>query len=154
MIRLRAERFDRFVKEDLRVGGYVRYMDDMVLWGESPRILNQLRDRCYEFLSETLSLEAKPASGQHSQNGMNFLGCRVFPTHVELNRTSKIRFRTKLRAYQRLVLSGAMSASELQMKVDALLAFTRSANIKSWRFRTAVLSSLGEKAEGSFRDAY
>jgi hypothetical protein len=28
--------FDRFVKEQLRIRGYVRYMDDMGLWADIP----------------------------------------------------------------------------------------------------------------------
>jgi hypothetical protein len=31
--------FDRFVKEKLRVKGFVRYMDDMIVWGQSARIV-------------------------------------------------------------------------------------------------------------------
>ncbi len=57
---------DRFAKETLRCAGYVRYMDDFVLWGGSGRELSGLRDRVREFLSETLGLELK---GESSRRG-------------------------------------------------------------------------------------
>ena len=37
--------FDRFVKETLRVRGYVRYMDDLVLWGDSPASLRSIAEK-------------------------------------------------------------------------------------------------------------
>jgi hypothetical protein len=40
---------DRFVKETLRVRGYVRYMDDMVLWDSNHDALVEIHRRCREF---------------------------------------------------------------------------------------------------------
>ena len=55
--------FDRFVKETLRVRGYVRYMDDMALWGESAAVLQTALERCTGFVSEELELDAEGVGG-------------------------------------------------------------------------------------------
>ena len=33
--------FDRFVKESLRIRGYVRYMDDCILWSSTPTTIRE-----------------------------------------------------------------------------------------------------------------
>ena len=51
---------DRFVKEGLQAGGYVRYMDDFVVWDEGGTRLATMRDRIGEFVERELSLALKP----------------------------------------------------------------------------------------------
>ncbi|MCA9093230.1 MAG: hypothetical protein KDA68_07060, partial [Planctomycetaceae bacterium] len=63
--------FDRFVKERLRIRGYVRYMDDMVLWGNSSQEMQQVQLACCEFLQEELQLETKPFRINSTSHGMD-----------------------------------------------------------------------------------
>lgn len=138
--------FDRFVKEHLRLRGYVRYMDDMALWGNSTNELREVLARCQEFLTEELGLELKPNSHlNRTAHGMDFLGCRIYPTHVVLNRRSRQRFRSRLIALEEAHANGELSESELQQRATALVAFAHSAGAASWRFRTRVLQELVER---------
>ena len=131
--------FDRFVKERLRISGYVRYMDDLVVWGRSTTELRSVRDDCLAFLADELGLTAKPPFINRSSVGLPFLGCRVLPTHVLLNRRSKVRFRRKLLALEQAHADGQIDEATLQARATALVAFSRSAGAASWRFRQAVL---------------
>ena len=74
--------------------------------------------------------------------GMDFLGCRVFPHHMTLNRRSRVRFRRKLRALERAHGAGQIDQPTLQQKATALVAFTRADGLSSWRFRRGVIESL------------
>ncbi len=130
---------DRFVKETLRIRGYVRYMDDMVLWHSSREALVEIHDRCTEFAGRQLRLEFKPSAVQRTGVGVAFLGCRIWPTHVELNRRSKRRWRRRVRVLERAERLGLISESNLQQRLAALTAFSQAAGVKSWRFRTSVL---------------
>lgn len=130
---------DRFVKETLRVRGYVRYMDDMVLWHSSREALVEMHGRCAEFASLQLELEFKPGAVQRTGVGVAFLGCRIWPTHVELNRRSKRRWRRRVRVLERAERLGLISESNLQQRLVTLTAFSQAAGAKSWRFRTSVL---------------
>ena len=65
---------DRFVKEALRVRGYVRYMDDMVLWHSSREALVEMHGRCAEFASLQLELDFKPGAVQRTGVGVAFVG--------------------------------------------------------------------------------
>ena len=137
---------DRFIKESLRQPGYVRYMDDMAIWGESTCQLKDVLGACRDFLREHLDLELKPnAAINRTCHGMDFLGARVFPTHVILNRRSRLRFRRKLFDLESLYAAGALSDTELQHRATALVAFARSAGISSWKFRANVLQQVAER---------
>lgn len=133
---------DRFVKEQLRVRGYVRYMDDMVLWGPTTRQLCRLRDVCHDFLLAELDLMPKEPFINLSGRGMDFLGCRVFPTHLELNRRSKTRLRRKLNALEEAHLGEEIAEPELQQRATSLLAFTTAGGVRSWRLRSKLLEKM------------
>ena len=91
---------DRFVKETLRVRRYVRYMDDMILWNASRERLVCVRGCCKDFAATFLGLEFKPSDLKRTDTGVPFLGCRIWPTHVELSRRSKRRWRQRVRVLE------------------------------------------------------
>ena len=130
---------DRYVKENLRLGGYVRYMDDMILWDDDRQRLEEVHRLCSAFVAGKLSLEFKPAAVRRVSAGINYLGCRIWPTHVELNRRSKRRWRNRVRVLERAERLGLISERELQARLTALTAFAKGAGVKSWRFRKSVL---------------
>lgn len=139
--------FDRFVKESLRVKNYVRYMDDMVLWGDSASDLIGKRDECIAYLDEQLGLGCKGEPYiNRTRHGMDFLGCRVWPTHITLNRRSRIRFRRQLQKIERQYAEGSIGAIELQRRATAMVSFVQAAEVSSWRFRTRML----EQAPGGW----
>jgi RNA-directed DNA polymerase len=132
--------FDRFVKEVIRSPGYVRYMDDCVLWGATSAELRESLARCGGFLQTELLLEIKPEPiiGP-TRHGFEFLGCRVYPTHLKLNNRSRRRFRRRLLDLEATYEAGQISEKALQERATALFAFTTAGGTKSWRFRTRVL---------------
>lgn len=133
---------DRFVKERLRLRGYIRYMDDMLLWHDNRNFLKSIHRDTSEFVGSMLKLELKPSRVMATRQGIEFLGCRVFPTHIELNRRSKRRWSRRVRYLERAYRFGQISDLELQQRLTALTAFVRSAEVKSWRFRSGVLKRL------------
>jgi RNA-directed DNA polymerase len=131
--------FDRHAKESLQVRGYVRYMDDMLLWGDDRRELQRLQRECQLFVADELRLEFKPAQVRRAAQGISFLGCQLFPTHVELNRRSKQRWQSRVRFLERAYRLGLLSDWDLQKRLTSLTAFARSGGVRSWKFRTSVL---------------
>jgi retron-type reverse transcriptase len=130
---------DRYVKESLRVRGYVRYMDDLVLWHASREALIEIHRRCREYAATQLALEFKPGEMRRTGVGVPFLGCRIWPTHVELNRRSKRRWRQRVRVLERAERLGLLGETALQRRLAALVAFSKAGGAKSWTFRRAVL---------------
>jgi hypothetical protein len=136
-------RLDHFLKEHLRISGYVRYMDDMALWSNSVGRLQESLAVIATFLHEELELQLKPEPyWNRTDHGMEFLGCRVYRRHMTLSRRSRCRFRRKLTRLELDFQAGLISAGELQRRAEALQAFTRAAGVKSWQFRRTVIERL------------
>jgi hypothetical protein len=132
---------DQFVKEILRRRGYVRYMDDFVIWGACGGELEQIKVAVEEFLAAELRLALKPWPYiNRTSQGMDFLGCRVYPGYSTLNRRSRRRFRAKLARYEERFEVGEWDEANLQRHVMALLGF--AAQARSWSFRHRVLVDL------------
>jgi RNA-directed DNA polymerase len=141
--------FDRFIKEHLQFTGYVRYMDDMALWAHDPGDLRAALQAGECFLHDELGLDLKPWPYlNRTRHGMDFLGCRVFREHTTLNRHSRVRFQRRLRQLEQACEAGRLSERHLQERATAMVAFTRTAGISSWRFRRAVLQKLSVSGQG------
>jgi RNA-directed DNA polymerase len=140
---------DRYVQHHLRPVGYVRYMDDMVLWGDDRQRVKGWQDQINAFLAEDLALQLKPSSCQATRHGLSFLGCRIFPTHTLLNRRSRLRWQRRMRQLVEMSRGGILSDSELQTRLQSATAFTMSAGVKSWQYRRAVLErwQVGDQEE-------
>jgi hypothetical protein len=75
---------DHFVKHELRVKGYIRYMDDLLLFGPDRAILGEWRDAIAAFLKSELRLALHPDK-EHSgltRQGIEYLGYRVYPHYL------------------------------------------------------------------------
>lgn len=135
--------FDRFAKEGLGVRGYVRYMDDVAVWSDDKAELKRALKEGAAFLREELGLEWKPSPYlNRTRHGMDFLGGRVFATHVVLGRRARVRYRRKLAWLEAAFARGEIGEAELQQRATALTAFTQAGGVSGWKFRQAVLTSL------------
>jgi len=129
---------DRLVKERLRVPCYVRYMDDVVLWDDDKARLKDALAQAAAHLA-ALGLEPKPMPYlNRASHGLEVLGCRVFPMHLVLGRRARLRFRRGLASLE----SCDLPEIEIQRRAAAMIAFTRTPGLRSFRFRRAALQSL------------
>ncbi len=109
--------------------GYVRYMDDMLIFGEHQE-LKEFLALAREFLHDELQLTIKRGGSlQPIARGIDFLGCRVYPHHLLLNRRSRIRFLRKNRLLVRLYDEERISDRELQTRATALYGFASHTDI-------------------------
>jgi retron-type reverse transcriptase len=105
------DRLDHFVKEGLRIRGYVRYMDDFVLFGERKEALSEALRTVGAFLTETLHLCLKDRATilAPSWQGLPFLGFRIHPGTTRLRpgnlRRTRSRLRTRLWQYRQGILT-------------------------------------------------
>lgn len=134
---------DRFVKETLRAPGYVRYMDDFLLWHDDARRLVEWREAVRNFLTERLLLDLKePVRLGACRDGIPFLGARVTPRAIFPDRRSRHRLARKLRGIEAAYGAGMLDAAELQRRAWALLAAVGDTRATSWRRRMLVAQSI------------
>lgn len=89
---------DHFVKERLRLPGYIRYVDDFVAFADDKSALHEARRQVIDFLAG-LRLRLHPTKDAifPVKQGIRFVGYRVWPTHVKLPADNVHRFRRRLR---------------------------------------------------------
>lgn len=124
---------DHFIKEQLRIKAYVRYMDDMILWENDKEVLQNAYVRIKTFVQTQLHCELKPPQLNYTSRGLPFLGYKLLPFSVKLTQRSKQRFIKKMRYLDEAYQSGKWSESTCQRRVLPLLAFVNHANTKGFR---------------------
>jgi len=124
---------DHYVKETLCVPGYVRYMDDMILWHNNKQILLSLGHKFREYTEKYLCLTLKPFCFNKNIIGLPFLGYILYPHKVNLSARSRNRFIEKVKIYTNNLKLGKWSQKEFQNHIVPLISFTEHANTKAYR---------------------
>ena len=88
---------DHYILEELGPCGYVRYMDDFLVFGHSKTTLREQLARIESFCKDRLLLQLKPFVLADCRNGVPFLGYLVSSRAVRLTQQSKKRKRMKFR---------------------------------------------------------
>lgn len=99
---------DHYIKEQLNVKYYVRYMDDMVIFGGNKRELHSIRDKIEEYLNDVLGLqmkdnwqvfkiEYKDSNGQLHGRPLDFMGFKFYRNRTVLRRNIMLRASRKAR---------------------------------------------------------
>lgn len=91
---------DRHLQQDLGERYWYRYMDDIVVLGQSSEHLRNVRTSIEDLSRERLGLRFSKWSIQPVSRGVNFVGYRIWPTHKLLRRDSVTRAKRKIRAYR------------------------------------------------------
>lgn len=93
---------DHFIKEQLRVRYYIRYVDDLVLLGGNKKALHQARRAIDDYLHE-IHLQMKPNWQVFLVNSraIDFLGFRFYRDHTTLRKRNALRIRRRLAKIQR-----------------------------------------------------
>lgn len=125
---------DQFVKRDLGFKGYLRYVDDFLLFGKTKRelwaakdsiraILDRLRLRMHEASSTVFPVHV----------GIPFLGFRVYPTHRRIKRRNFVAFARLLKAKRRHLTDGTLDLREYFESVRGWVAHASHGDTYSLR---------------------
>ena len=126
---------DHELKEVCKIPGYVRYMDDFILYSDSKDVLHQAESRIEEVLESDLKLSLNRPILNKTAHGVPFLSYRVMPDRLRLSQKAKHRFKQK-----------ALIATRLQSAEHflPLLAFISRADSKG--FLRRIYSEFNPKA--------
>lgn len=116
--------FDHFVKEQLKVKGYIRYVDDSLYFSNSYRELEELVKKVEKYL-ETYRLKIHPLKIKllKTQYGFVFLGHKVFKTHFRLTSKAIRRGRKKLKKVKYAYAYGKIDIAEAKNKIFGTIGF-------------------------------
>ena len=93
---------DHYIKEDLDADHYMRYMDDMIIFGSDKEDLHRKKDRIDIFLKEHLGLELKDnwqvfrfdyitPNGEHKGRFLDYMGFRFYCDRTTMRKTIMLK---------------------------------------------------------------
>ena len=121
---------DHFIKERLRIKGYLRYMDDWLIFGEDKTALWETLAAVREFLRDRLKLELKEEVIRIAPTweGVPFLGFRVYPDSIRLCDDKWAKFRRQVRQREAAYWAGEIDEDELARSIASMLGHTAHAD--------------------------
>ncbi len=133
--------FDHFVKRELGCKGYVRFVDDFLLFADDKPTLWTWRSAVSERLASLrLTLHERRLQVRPVETGIPWLGFTVFPTHRRVKRRNLVNYRRRLRRLLRDLDAGRLSYDELRASIDGWVEHVRHAD--SWGLRRSVLGEI------------
>jgi len=125
--------FDHWCKEQLKAGEYVRYMDDFLYFADSLEDLERGIVLINQYMKNELVIKLKPVIKLKRDDGLPFLGYKLYPNKILLARRSKDRYISKSLFYEENRIKGRWSELEYQNHITPLIAFASKAYTKGLR---------------------
>jgi len=120
---------DHFIKEELHIGGYVRYADDLVLFGDDKAQLWQIRDALQLRLTQLrLRLHEHKTQVHPSTSDLKFLGFALKRDGCRLPQSSIQRFRRRVRLLRYQFARRECDCATIQASLQAWQAHACRAN--------------------------
>jgi hypothetical protein len=106
--------FDHFVKRELRCKGYLRFVDDFLLFADDRPTLWGWREAALGYLAHLrLTIHERRAHPRPVTEGIPFLGFVVFPTHRRLKRRNVVNYRRRLRGLLAAYYAGDLPTDQV-----------------------------------------
>ena len=125
---------DLFIKRELRWPAYLRYVDDMALFGDDKRSLWAAKQAIVQRLAaHRLSIHERSAQVMPVSHGVPWLGFVIYPDHRRIKARKVVSATRRLGAHYRAWQNGAISFAEFDASVQGWINHVRYAD--SWGLR-------------------
>lgn len=132
---------DHFVKETVQVKGYLRYVDDFLLFGQDKASLWQAKEAIADFLAQLrLTLHPDKCHVMPTAKGVPFLGFRLYPTHRRLLHDSLRRARRRLKWQRQALAEGKLTTEEFRRSLASWIGHVQHGD--TYHLRTQLLTSV------------
>lgn len=133
--------FDHFLKEQMHVKKYVRYVDDFACCSDDWEFLQEVRKNIETYLMQ-LRLKIHPIKSQlfASQSGATFLGFRVLPDHIRVKSDNIHRGRKRLKYLKQTYFNGDLVLEKVLQSIQSWFAHLQHGN--TWQLQKQIFTSL------------
>jgi hypothetical protein len=118
------DQLDHWIKDELGVRRYVRYMDDFVIVGHSKADLWKLCDAIADWLATRLALRLNRKTGVWpASGGIDFCGYRTWTTHLLPRKRTVQKARATFRDLALLYRRGEVSYDQMRPYIASFLGY-------------------------------
>lgn len=116
---------DHFITEELKISGYLRYMDDLLLFSDDKSQLWNCYYLIQGYLSEKLRLSLKDKATLLApvRQGIPYLGFRIFPGLTRIKRQNLQRSKKRLRLRKKQYEAGIITEDSYTQSIRSILGF-------------------------------
>lgn len=126
---------DKYVKQELKVKYYIRYMDDIILLVETKEKCRYLKQQIYEFITKKLNLDFNEKSRYYPSNmGVNFCGYRIYETHKLLRERSKKKIKKNIKNWNKLYLNKNLNSKKMLLCWNSWRGHAKHCNSYNFRY--------------------
>lgn len=135
--------FDDYVKKDLGIEYYGRYVDDFVIIHKNKRFLIEIQDKMKEFMWQKLGLTLHPKKVylQHYTKGVKFIGAVIKPHREYIANRTKGNLYEKMDIYNKQIVNDYKSVrnnlDDVVSSINSYLGFM--IHYKSFNIRKKML---------------
>lgn len=131
---------DHYVKRDLKVKYYFRYMDDFILLLPTKKECIIAKNRIKKFLHENLKLSLNNKSRYYPYKmGVNFCGYRIFTTHRLLRLNSKKKIKANVKHWNKLFSKNELDINYTLQSLASWMG--HSSHCNSFKLQKKILNS-------------
>ncbi|MBW2431202.1 MAG: group II intron reverse transcriptase domain-containing protein [Deltaproteobacteria bacterium] len=126
---------DHYIKEYLRIEGYLRYMDDLVLFADEKETLWDAAAGIEGYLEKKLRLKTRSGDVILAPvtQGLPFLGFQIFPGVIRISRKGWRRFRRKMITRNGQYFRGDIDHKDWHRSVASLIGNMQQADTRNLR---------------------
>lgn len=130
--------FDHFVKEQLKILKYVRYVDDFALFSDDRKLLAEARLAIEEYLAQQLRLKIHPIKSQlfETKIGASFLGFRIFADTIRVRNSNLHQGRQRLNRLQKEYAQGKIELQKIHQSIQSWFAHLKHGD--TWQLRQQI----------------
>lgn len=142
---------DQFCKHTLKTHYYIRYMDDIIILHKDKKHLNKIKNDIERFLNKRLGLCLNDKTAIRPVNmGIEFVGYRVWATHIKIRKKSIIRMKQRLNEVKSLYAKGLIDIDDVKATVASYFGFMKNCN--SYNLRKKLSETLVFKRNSPSND--
>lgn len=131
--------FDHFVKRNLKCKGYVRYVDDFLLFSNDKKELRYWREKIIQRLAKyRLTLHENKCQSKPVTKGIPFLGFIIFPEYRMLKKQRGFAFQRKYKILRKEYQLSKITFEKITSAIQGWVNHVRYAN--TWGLRLAILT--------------
>lgn len=130
-------------------------MDDVIILGQDKETLHRWKAAVETFLREELALDLNSKTSiRPVRQGVEFVGVRIWPTHMKLRKSTVRRIKREVRKISALYAAGDMTRQDFYRRIASirgLLKHTESASLR-WRLNEIYRAELEKAKQKQLRE--
>lgn len=120
------DRLDHYIKDNLGIKYYIRYMDDFIILGQSKQSLRNLLHEIETFLACELCLMLNPKTAiSPASRGVDFCGYRTWATHILPRKRNVRRARKRFKWLAKAYAQGKVGLDYVRPRLMSFLGYMK-----------------------------